>query len=169
MAEMERFLEDYTQRTAPGLNYESRNTYAVQYESFRSLFLLLGGTLSFIVGLVGILNFVNAIVTGISTRRRELAVLRAVGMTARQQRRMLTLEGLMYTLGAAALAAVLTLLTAPAVRAVLGSAFWFLSYRFTLWPVLAISPAFAVLGVVIPALSGRVERRHSIVERLRQE
>ncbi len=169
MAEMERFLEDYTQKTAPELNYESRNTYAVQYESFRSLFLLLGGTLSFIVGLVGILNFVNAIVTGISTRRRELAVLRAVGMTARQQRRMLTLEGLMYTLGAAVLAAVLTLLTAPAVRAVLGSAFWFLSYRFTLWPVLAISPAFAALGVVIPALSGRVERRHSIVERLWQE
>ena len=168
-AEMERFLEEYTQRIAPELNYESRNTYAAQYESFRSMFLLLGGTLSFIVGLVGILNFVNAIITGISVRRRELAVLRAVGMTARQQQSMLALEGLMYTLGAAVLAAGLTLLTAPAVRAVLGSAFWFLSYRFTLWPVLAILPAFAALGVLIPMLSGRAERRHSIVERLRQE
>ena len=97
------------------------------------------------------------------------AVLRAVGMTARQQQSMLALEGLMYTLGAAVLAAGLTLLTAPAVRAVLGSAFWFLSYRFTLWPVLAILPAFAALGVLIPMLSGRAERRHSIVERLRQE
>ena len=168
-AEMERFLEEYTQRIAPELNYESRNTYAAQYESFRSMFLLLGGTLSFIVGLVGILNFVNAIITGISVRRRELAVLRAVGMTARQQQSMLALEGLMYTLGAAVLAAALTLLTAPAVRAVLGSAFWFLSYRFTLRPVLAILPAFAALGVLIPMLSGRAERRHSIMERLRQE
>ena len=47
----------------------------------RSMFLLLGGALSGIVGLVGVLNFFNAVLTGIIARRRELAVLQAVGMT----------------------------------------------------------------------------------------
>ena len=82
---------------------------------------------------------------------------------------MLMLEGLLYTLGAVALALVLTLLTAPAMNAVLSSLFWFLTYRFTLWPVLAAFPVFAALGGLIPVLSGRVETNHSIVERLRQE
>ena len=168
-ADMEAFLKSYTENDAPELDYESRATYTAEFDSVRSMFLLLGGTLSGIVGLVGILNFANAIITGISARRRELAVLRSVGMTARQVQAMLMLEGLLYTLGAVALALGLTLLTAPAMDAVLSSLFWFLTYRFTLWPVLAAFPVFAALGVLIPVLSGRVEASHSIVERLRQE
>ena len=77
------------------------------------MFLLPDGTLSAIVGLVGILNFANDIITGISARRRELAILRSVGMTARQLRTMLMPEGLLYTLGAVMLALLLTILTAP--------------------------------------------------------
>ena len=53
----------------------------------RSMFLPLGGALSFIVGLVCVLNFFNAILTGIIARQRELAVLQSfVGMTGRQLR-----------------------------------------------------------------------------------
>ena len=78
------------------------------------MFLLLGGFLSFIVGLVGVLNFFNAILTGITARRRELAVPpvhRHDG--GRQLRTMLALEGLLYTLGAALLALALIVVTAP--------------------------------------------------------
>ena len=74
-------------------------TYAGEFESMRSMFLLLGGALSFIVGLVGVLNFFNAILTGIIARQRELAVLQAVGMTGRQLRAMLIWEGLLYAPG----------------------------------------------------------------------
>ena len=64
--DMETFLADYTQHTDARLNYESKATYQAEFEGFRSMFLLLGGVLSFIVGLVGILNFFNAILTGSS-------------------------------------------------------------------------------------------------------
>ena len=108
-ADMEAFLKDYTQTDAPELDYESRFTYTAEFDGVCAMFLLLGGMLSGIVGLVGALNFTNAVVTGVSARRRELAVLRSVGMTARQVRAMLVFEGLFYTLGAVALALVLTL------------------------------------------------------------
>ena len=65
------------------------------------MFLLLGTVLSFIVGLVGIINFVNAVITGIVSRKRELAMLQAVGMTGQQLRAMLVWEGLFYALGSA--------------------------------------------------------------------
>ena len=47
------------------------------------MFLLLGGALCAIVSIVGILNFFNAILTGILARRREFAMLQAVGMTGK--------------------------------------------------------------------------------------
>ena len=112
-AAMESFLADYTENVNPELDYESKATYAGEFESMRSMFLLLGGALSFIVGLVGVLNFFNAILTGIIARQRELAVLQAVGMTGRQLRAMLIWEGLLYALGAAGLALILTLTLGP--------------------------------------------------------
>ena len=168
-APMEAFLKDYTENVNPQFDYESKATYAGEFESTRSMFLLLGGALSFIVGLVGVLNFFNAILTGITARRRELAVLQSIGMTARQLRTMLALEGLCYTVGAALLALALVLVTAPFVGPGLNGFIWFFTYRFTVWPIAVVLPLFGALGVLIPVLSCRAAQRHSVVERLRQE
>ena len=168
-ADMETFLSDYTENVNPELDYESKATYAGEFESMRSMFLLLGGALSFIVGLVGVLNFFNAILTGIIARQRELAVLQAVGMTGKQLRAMLICEGLLYALGAAGLALLLTLVLGPvAFRAVEGL-FWFFTYRMNLTPFLLIIPLFALLGAGIPALTIRAAQRRTVVERLRME
>ncbi len=168
-AAMESFLTDYTENVNPQFDYESKTTYAGEFESVRSMYLLLGGALSFIVGLVGVLNFFNAILTGITARRRELAVLQSIGMTGRQLRTMLALEGLFYTVGAALLALVLTVVTAPVLGPALNGLIWFFTYRFTIWPIAVVLPLFGALGVLIPVLSCRAAQRYSVVERLRQE
>lgn len=168
-AAMESFLADYTENVNPQFDYESKTTYAGEFESTRSMFLLLGGALSFIVGLVGVLNFFNAILTSITARRRELAVLQSIGMTARQLRTMLALEGLLYTLGATLLALALILVTAPFVGPALNGLIWFFTYRFTLCPVAVVLPLFAALGIAIPVFTCRAAQRYSVVERLRQE
>ena len=168
-AAMEAFLKDYTENVNSQFDYESKATYAGEFESTRQIFLLLGGALSFIVGLVGVLNFFNAILTGITARRRELAVLQSIGMTARQLRTMLALEGLLYTVSAALLALALVVVTAPFIGSGLNGLIWFFTYRFTVWPIVAILPLFAALGILIPVLSCRAAQRYSVVERLRQE
>ena len=168
-AAMESFLADYTENVNPELDYESKATYAGEFESMRSMFLLLGGALSFIVGLVGVLNFFNAILTGIIARQRELAVLQAVGMTGRQLRAMLIWEGLLYALGAAGLALILTLTLGPVAFQAVEGLFWFFTYHLNLSPFLFIIPLFALLGVCIPVLTGRAMAKHTVVERLRME
>ena len=167
-AAMEDFLSDYTENVNPDLDYESKATYAGEFESMRAMFLLLGGALSFIVGLVGILNFFNAVLTGIIARQRELAVLQSIGMTGRQLRTMLIWEGLLYALGAAGLALLLTLILGPVAFRAIEGLFWFFTYRLTLTPFLLVIPLFALLGAGIPVLTGRAEARHTIVERLRE-
>ena len=69
--------------------YESKATARSEFAQFRQMFLLVGGILCAIIGLVGLLNFFNAMMTSILSRRREFAVLQAVGMTNRQLKIML--------------------------------------------------------------------------------
>ena len=167
-ADMEGFLRDYTENVNPQLDYESKATYAAEFEGFRGMFLMLGGALSFIVGLVGVLNFFNAVLTGIITRRREFAVLQSIGMTGGQLKKMLVLEGLLYTLAAVLASLLLTVVMGPLLGTAVNSLFWFFTYRFTLAPILLIFPIFVVLGLVIPLLTYRSIARHTVVERLRE-
>ncbi len=168
-AGMEEFLSDYTENIDPTLDYQSKQTYIDEFNSFRSMFALLGGTLSAIIAVIGVLNVFNAILTGITSRRRELAMLQSIGMTARQLRRMLVIEGLLYTLGAVALAAVLVLAISPFAGEAVGGIFFWFSYRPTYWPLLVAAPVFAAVGVLIPLASVHRMQRNSVVDRLREE
>lgn len=168
VADMEAFLADYTQNQDPDTDYESKDTYAAEFESFRSMFLMLGGALSFIVGLVGVLNFFNAILTGILTRRREFAVLQSIGMTGRQLKTMLVWEGLFYALGSVVFSLALILGLSPVIGAAMENLLWFLSYHFTVTPVLILAPVFVLLGCLIPLAVYRVVAKASVVERLRE-
>lgn len=52
-----------------------------------------------ILGGIGIMNLVNTMMNSIYTRRRELGMIQAIGMSEKQLIRMLQLEGIIYTLG----------------------------------------------------------------------
>ena len=165
---MEEFLRDYTENVNPQFDYESKALYASEFEGMRSMFQLCGGALSFIVGLVGVLNFFNAILTGIIARKREFAVLQSIGMTGKQLKTMLVYEGLFYALGAAGISLVLTLILGPVAFKAVGSLFWFFTYRLTLAPFLVVIPVFALLGILVPLAVYRSVSRSTIVERLRE-
>ena len=165
---MEEFLRDYTENVNPQFDYESKALYASEFEGMRSMFQLCGGALSFIVGLVGVLNFFNAILTGIIARKREFAVLQSIGMTGRQLKAMLVYEGLFYALGAAVISLILTLALGPVAFTAVGSLFWFFTYRLTLTPFLIVVPVFALLGVLVPLAVYRSVSKSTIVERLRE-
>ena len=165
---MEDFLADFTENEDAQYGYESRLTAEQSFASMRSMFLLGGSALSLIVGMIGVLNFFNTILTGILARRREFAVLRSVGMTGGQLRGMLVREGVCYALLTLLLAFALILATAPFVSSLLGSTFWFFTYRFTALPALAITPVFLILGVLLPLAVYRFGADRSVVERLRE-
>lgn len=165
--EMESFLQDYTNNVNPRYGYESKQIYVDEFNSFRSMFIIVGSLLSFIVGLVGILNFVNAILTGILTRRREFAMLQSIGMTGKQLKTMLVWEGLMYALGAVIFGLILSILAGPAVEAVL-KVFWFFSYKPDITAILTVAPIFALLGIFVPLIVYKRISKFTIVERLRE-
>lgn len=167
-AQMDAFLEAYTGNIEPVMNYSSKSTRVKEFEGMRNMILIVGGLLSFIIGLIGILNFVNSMLTSIITRRREFAMLQSIGMTGGQLRKMLMLEGLFYTAAAGAAALVLGILFSAVIVKAIAVNLWFFSYQFTILPLVLVVPVLLVIGVLLPLLVLRTVSRQSIVERLRE-
>ena len=163
---MQAFLDEYMASTNPGLPVTSRQTMAEQYQTQTRSSAVMGNAVSVVIALVGVLNFINSMVTAIVSRRREFAVMQSVGMTKKQLCRMLVNEGLYY--------AGLTLLfsylisafaVGVVVRAMVEGGFT--TFRFTLLPLVACTPVLIFFAVLIPYLCFRNLEKHSIVERLR--
>ncbi len=52
-----------------------------------------------IIGFIGFMNLANTMIINIITRKQEIGMLQAIGMTNRQVNRMLQMEGIIFTLG----------------------------------------------------------------------
>ncbi len=157
------FVEQYTTTQEPLMSYESKQTYLKEFSKMTDLFILIGGVLSFVIGMIGILNFINTILTGIVSRQKEFAMMEAIGMTKRQLTRMLILEGLYYAgITIAASLTVGCLFSLTVVR-ILADGIWFMQYHFVLGPMLAVYPFLLVLSMLIPYLVYLPQRKIDVV------
>lgn len=159
-------LDAYTAETDPSLPVTSRQTMSAQYAAETRSAAVTGSAISVVIALVGVLNFVNSMVTAIVSRKKEFAVIQSVGMTKKQLCRMLVFEGLSY---AALTLAVSFVLSAAAVgigvRAMVEGGFS--TFRFTLLPLAVCTPVILAFAVLIPYVCFKNLEGQSIVERLR--
>lgn len=109
------------------------------------MYLIVGGILSFILGLIGLLNFINSMITSISARQHEFAVLRSIGMTGSQLKNMLICYGII---------------------AAISNQMWFFTYRFTAAPLIYSAAALAGFSVIIPVVCYNRMCKSSIVSKL---
>lgn len=161
-------LENYTENEEKNLTYVSKQTYEKEFKEFTSMFWIVGGALSFVLALIGILNFINAIVTGILARKKELAMMEAVGMTGKQMKGMLAWEGIFYI----ALTGVFSIAAGGLISQLLlknvAEEMWFLSYHFTVLPIAVCIPILVLLACVIPVTAYNRMAKESTVERIRE-
>ena len=164
----EAFLSNYCENTSGLIEYESKASKRGEFENFKNMFALLGGVLCLVIGFVGVLNFLNTVMAGIISRKNELAVMQAIGMTGKQVKEMLMTEGLIYTVGSGIIALVLSLAFTPIINYACEDMFWFYSGHVSVMPFVYVMPVIAVLGVLVPLIAYRNLSRASIVERIRE-
>lgn len=163
----EQMLVDYRNDADKSLTFTSKNTLAEHYQEQTRANTITGFAISVVIAFVGILNFINSMVTAIVSRQKEFAMIQSIGMTKRQLRSMLIDEGLYYAVSTLAASYVLgTLGAAIGVRAMV-SGDWTATFHFTLTPLVICTPILIIFAILIPYICFKNLEKQSIVERLR--
>ena len=128
---------------------------------------VLGGGLSLLLLLIGLLNFINVMFTCVLTRRREFAVMESIGLTRRQLFSLLAWEGLFYVIVTCALslavsAAVYTILAETITKLIPYAAFSFPSL-----PAVCIVVLLLAICLLTAAVMYRYSSHDSVTQRLR--
>ena len=164
---IENWLETYTTETEPLLTYKSRKIYKQEFKNLTSMLMLTGGLLTGILALIGLLNLVNTMTTSIISRRLELAMLEAVGMTKRTQINGMCIEGVLYATLTGIAGIILSGLFSAILIRPLSYEMWFFDWSFTLLPVSVVFPIMIVLTLLLPVVIYKKVMSASVVERLR--
>lgn len=125
------------------------------------------GALCTILILMGLINYVNVTMTGLALRRKEFAVMESIGLTRRQLRKLLILEGLFYSLVVSAITIIFGSGALFALRWIMNQriAYFVFGYPW-LWLAVCIIALFAIC-ISVPLLMYKRAEKDSIIERLR--
>ncbi len=163
----ENILINYQKNIDNSMPYTSRQSKIDMIEGETRSKFIMGNALSLVLALVGILNFLNSMITSIISRKKEFAMMQSIGMTKNQLRRLLITEGLTYIS--------ITLILSYAISsfgigvilrntAIMSGGFT--SYKFTLLPLIICTPILLLIAVIIPYIAFKNIESESVVERL---
>lgn len=124
-----------------------------------------GGAIGFVLILIGVLNFINIIITNMDSRKRELAFLESIGMTKKQIRKMITYEGLYYAI----ITTILTLIIGSPILSFIGKTMEkqdpYIVYTYPAKEVIVITLFIYVVCLTIPKIVYNKFSKESIIER----
>ncbi|KAF1296184.1 hypothetical protein BAU15_10375 [Enterococcus sp. JM4C] len=125
-------------------------------------------SISFLLVSLGLVNYINTTISGLLSRRSEFAVMESIGMTRKQLRKLLILEGLFYSGVSSLLLATIgstgLVLLFKLVKSRLGYAQFFFPYL----PMLVIICSLFLICTSIPLFIYRRITHQSVIERLRE-
>ena len=160
-------IKEYTRTNASVLATDIKSEISADFNTSMSAMNIICSGISIILILIGIINFINVMLTGVYTRLNEISVMESVGMTKKQVKRMLVFEGMYY--GIITIMLILTL----------GSAIMYLISHFSCkiaeyavfyYPyglMFAISAVIMTVCVIIPVIVYHTISKADITERLK--
>ena len=143
----------------------SKKFFIEEAKEFQLSITIIGMSAVVIIGLIGVLNFVNTMITNIISRRKEFATIEAVGMTKKQIKKMLMLEGFYY-----ALIITISNLTLGGLASILSFNIMKLRYSVYTYPIGALllcTIAVFLISLGVPLIVYKNLSKESIVERIR--
>ncbi|MCI9078349.1 MAG: ABC transporter permease [Lachnospiraceae bacterium] len=160
-------IKEYTKTNASVLDVDIKSEIASDFKTSMSAMNIIGGGISLILILIGIINFINVMLTGVYTRLNEISVMESVGMTKKQVKKMLIFEGMYY--GIITIALVLTIgnsiiyLIAKLASQIADYATFYYPYGL----MFAIAAVIMAICTVVPIIVYRTISQASITERLK--
>lgn len=163
----ENWLKNYTTNTDTALDYLSKVTLRQTFDGMINMYRLVGGALCAILALIGILNFINSMMTSILSRYKELAMLQSVGMAGRQVKQMLMIEGIGYSALGLICSLLISIVGSLTVVRMMGAELSYFTWHFTLLPVFLCVIPLVLITAFVPLVCYNKMAQKTVVERLR--
>lgn len=140
-----------------------------EFSNFINKYYLICGVLTVVLAVIGIMNFFNSMETSIIARKKELSLLEVVGMSKKQIKKMLVIEGSIYIVGAFIIAITAGLyIDKILIMRTVGLAFFF-KLKLSVLPCILVLPILAFIAYFVPTYNYKKMSKVSIVERIRNE
>lgn len=157
------------------LDYDKLNSSMItrlseerEFDEIQSTYRIVGIVLAAVFAVIGILNLINVILTGAIARQNEFAVMRSIGMSQRQLKKLFIYEGILYALLAGAVGITASAaVSLTAVKAIVSN-WWFARYSLSVLPAFEAALICSLLAAGIAWVIDRMWNKGSIVEKLRR-
>ena len=129
---------------------------------------IMGYTLTGIIGVIGFMNLVNTMITSIVTRKKELGMLQAIGLTNKQLVKMLNSEAIYYT-SRMMIGSILSggILGYIAVIFLKKTGLSYATYALPIVPILLMAVCILIAQFITTYLIGKSFNKESLIDRVR--
>ncbi|MGL5652629.1 MAG: ABC transporter permease [Paraclostridium sp.] len=128
----------------------------------------IGYSLVIIIGVIGFMNLINSMITSIITRKKELGMLQAIGLTDKQLIKMLNIEAMFYTgtmlLSSLTLGSGLGYIAVYVFRKTGAS---YASYEFPIIPILIMVLCIVIAQLTLTYIISKNFNKESLIDRVR--
>lgn len=151
----------------PDFSYDSRDLQIKSTMEFKNLIEFAGYSLSIVLFLISVLNFINVIATEILRNMVNLSILEAIGMTKKNIKKYLVKKNLIYSLCGLIFSFLIMLLVDKYILMDFMEQTQWTSYKFVILPLILVNSVNIIIGIIF---TGRFYEKHSqnsLVDRIR--
>lgn len=123
-------------------------------------------SLALIIAIISLVNYINTMLASIIARKKELGILQAIGITNKQLKKILLLEGNIYLLGSLVIGIVLGSIFGAIIVLAIKSEAIFISYKYPIFLVSLLIVIALVIQSIIMTIMIRKVNKESIIERI---
>lgn len=151
----------------PGFSYDSRELQIKSIVDFKNLIEFAGYSLSIVLFLISVLNFINVIATEILRNMVNLSILEAIGVTKKNIKKYLVKKNLIYSLCGLVFSFIIMVIVDKFILMDFMAATKWTSYKFVIMPLILVNFVNIIIGILF---TGRFYEKHSqnsLVDRIR--
>ncbi|HGC7777175.1 TPA: ABC transporter permease [Streptococcus agalactiae] len=151
----------------PDFSYDSRDLQIKSFKDFKNLIEFVGYSLSIVLFLISVLNFINIIATEILRNMVNLSILEAIGMTKQNIKKYLIKKNLIYSISSLVFSFIVMLLVNKFILIDFMAETKWTSYKFVIMPLILVNLVNIIIGIIF---TGRFYEKHSqnsLVDRIR--
>ena len=151
----------------PDFSYDSRELQIKSIMEFKNLIEFAGYSLSIVLFLISVLNFINVIATEILKNMVNLSILEAIGMTKKNIKKYLVKKNLIYSISSLVFSFIVMLLVNKFILIDFMEQTQWTSYKFVIMPLIIVNFVNIIIGIIF---TGKFYEKHSqtsLVDRIR--